>query len=228
MAEMKEVLVPDIGDFADVPVIEVLVAPGDNVAAEDPLVTLESDKATMDVPAPFGGTVAEIKVNVGDTVSRRLAAPRAAGPVQRRAPASAEPAQARAVETAERAEAGASGAGAPRRPPRHRLSRPRPRRTGRRRTPARRCGAWRVSWPSTWPACRAPDAECRITKEDVRAAAEDAPAAAPKAVPSAAPASGPGTRALAKVDFEKYGPVERRPLIADRRRSAARTWPATG
>src|SRR6476646_1750694 len=69
MAEIREVLVPDIGDFADVPVIEVLVSPGDTVAPEDPLVTLESDKATMDVPAPFGGTVAEIRVSVGDTVS---------------------------------------------------------------------------------------------------------------------------------------------------------------
>src|SRR5512133_297243 len=69
MAQIREVVVPDIGDFADVPVIEVLVAPGDSVAPEDPLVTLESDKATMDVPAPFGGTVAEIAVSVGDTVS---------------------------------------------------------------------------------------------------------------------------------------------------------------
>ena len=47
--------VPDIGDFTDVPVIEILVGPGDTVAAEDPLVTLESDKATMDVPAPTAG-----------------------------------------------------------------------------------------------------------------------------------------------------------------------------
>jgi dihydrolipoamide dehydrogenase len=64
-----EVAVPDIGDYTDVPVIEVHVAPGDTVAAEDPLITLESDKATMDVPAPTGGTVAGVRVNVGDTVS---------------------------------------------------------------------------------------------------------------------------------------------------------------
>ena len=69
MADVVEVKVPDIGDFADVPVIEVLVSPGDDVAAEDPLVTLESDKATMDIPAPRAGTVAELKVVVGDTVS---------------------------------------------------------------------------------------------------------------------------------------------------------------
>jgi dihydrolipoamide dehydrogenase len=69
MADLVEVKVPDMGDFADVPVIEVLVSPGDDVAAEDPLVTLESDKATMDIPAPRAGTVAELKVAVGDTVS---------------------------------------------------------------------------------------------------------------------------------------------------------------
>jgi pyruvate dehydrogenase E2 component (dihydrolipoamide acetyltransferase) len=68
LAEVKEVKVPDIGDFDDVPVIEVLVSPGDTVAEEDPLVTLESDKATMDVPAPFAGVVQELRVNVGDKV----------------------------------------------------------------------------------------------------------------------------------------------------------------
>ena len=65
-----EVKVPDIGDFKDVPVIEVLVKPGDTIKAEDPLVTLESDKATMDVPSPIAGVVKEIKVKVGDKVPR--------------------------------------------------------------------------------------------------------------------------------------------------------------
>ncbi|HEX4009738.1 MAG TPA: dihydrolipoyl dehydrogenase [Solirubrobacteraceae bacterium] len=64
-----EVNVPDIGDFADVPVIEILVSVGDEVGAEDPLVTLESDKATMDVPAPFPGVVSKLAVSVGDRVS---------------------------------------------------------------------------------------------------------------------------------------------------------------
>ena len=64
-----EVLVPDIGDFSDVPIIEVHVAPGDKVNAEDPLLTLESDKATLDVPAPSAGTVGEVLVKVGDQVS---------------------------------------------------------------------------------------------------------------------------------------------------------------
>jgi dihydrolipoamide dehydrogenase len=65
-----EVTVPDIGDFDEVPIIEVLVAAGDKVAVEDPLVTLESDKATMDVPAPFAGTVKELKAKVGDKVAQ--------------------------------------------------------------------------------------------------------------------------------------------------------------
>ena len=61
--------VPDIGDFKDIPVIEVFVKPGDSVKAEDPLVTLESDKATMDVPSPVAGVVKEVKVKAGDKVS---------------------------------------------------------------------------------------------------------------------------------------------------------------
>jgi pyruvate dehydrogenase E2 component (dihydrolipoamide acetyltransferase) len=64
-----EVKVPDIGDFKDVPVIEVFVKPGDVVKPEDALATLESDKATMDVPAPAGGTVREVRIKVGDRVS---------------------------------------------------------------------------------------------------------------------------------------------------------------
>src|SRR4051794_12820673 len=64
-----EIKVPDIGDFKDVPIIEIHVQPGQTVAAEAPLITLESDKATMDVPAPQAGTVAELRVKVGDRVS---------------------------------------------------------------------------------------------------------------------------------------------------------------
>src|SRR5438067_9522605 len=68
-AGVAEVRVPDIGDFKDVPVIEIMVKPGDTVKAEDALVTLESDKATMDVPAPLSGKVQEIRIKVGDKVS---------------------------------------------------------------------------------------------------------------------------------------------------------------
>src|SRR5439155_21209454 len=69
MATIVEVKVPDIGDFKDVPVIEVLVKPGDAIQTESALVTLESDKATMDVPSPVDGVVKELKVKVGDKVS---------------------------------------------------------------------------------------------------------------------------------------------------------------
>ena len=64
-----DVKVPDIGDFSDVPVIEVLVKPGDVVTAEQSLISLESDKATMDVPSPVAGAVAEVLAKVGDKVS---------------------------------------------------------------------------------------------------------------------------------------------------------------
>ncbi|MEM7676884.1 MAG: dihydrolipoyl dehydrogenase [Myxococcota bacterium] len=70
MSDTVQVKVPDIGDFDEVPVIEIHVKPGDTVAPEDPLVTLESDKATMDVPAPAGGVVKSVDVAVGDTVSQ--------------------------------------------------------------------------------------------------------------------------------------------------------------
>ena len=69
MAELKEARVPDIGGHGDVPVIELLVKPGDTVAKDQGLVTLESDKATMEVPSPFAGVVKEVKVKLGHTVS---------------------------------------------------------------------------------------------------------------------------------------------------------------
>ncbi|CAB1368700.1 dihydrolipoyl dehydrogenase [Denitratisoma oestradiolicum] len=69
MSQTIEVGVPDIGDFNDIPVIEIHVRVGDTVAAEDSLITLESDKATMDVPAPAAGVVKEVRVKVGDKVS---------------------------------------------------------------------------------------------------------------------------------------------------------------
>ena len=64
-----EVVVPDLGDFADVEIIDVLVKPGDSVKPEQGLVTLETEKATMDVPAPAAGRVGELKVKIGDRVS---------------------------------------------------------------------------------------------------------------------------------------------------------------
>ncbi len=198
MAEIRDVLVPDIGDFADVPVIEVLVSPGDDVAPEDPLVTLESDKATMDVPAPFGGTVAEIRVSVGDTVSEGsaiLTLEVGANGTSAQA-AAATPTPPESAPTA--AEAPASPQVAPA--------------MGEDGTP-----------PYASPAVRRLARELgvdlsraegsgrrgRITKEDVRAIADGARQPAANAV---APVVGLEMAPWPTVDFEKYGPVERREL----------------
>jgi pyruvate dehydrogenase E2 component (dihydrolipoyllysine-residue acetyltransferase) len=218
MAEIREVVVPDIGDFADVPVIEVLVAPGESVAPEDPLVTLESDKATMDVPAPFGGTVAQIAVSVGDTVSEGspilTLQVRADGePAETQAPAP-QPSQAGAVRTAEQAESAAGGESSATAPasPQAPSSAGEDGKDGADGAP-----------PYASPAVRRLAREMgvdlsgvegsgrrsRITKEDVRAMAEGPrqPAAAAKA-----PAAGLEMAPWPTVDFEKYGPVERQAL----------------
>ena len=69
MATLVDIKVPDIGDFKDVEVVEVMVKPGDKIRVDDPLVAIESEKATMEVPAPQAGVVRELKVKVGDKVS---------------------------------------------------------------------------------------------------------------------------------------------------------------
>ncbi|HDR9857172.1 TPA: dihydrolipoamide acetyltransferase, partial [Burkholderia multivorans] len=124
MSQAIEVKVPDIGDYKDVPVIEVLVKAGDTVEPEQSLVTLESDKATMDVPSPAAGTVKEVKVKVGDAVSEGTliilleggaaaqpngAAAPAAAPAQASAPAPAAAAPAAAAAAAPAAAPAASG-----------------------------------------------------------------------------------------------------------------------
>jgi len=110
MAEIKEALVPDIGDYSDIPVIEVLVAVGDTVKKDQGLVTLESDKATMEVPSSVAGIVKEIKVKVGDNLSEgKLVAlievsDEAAAPAAAAAPAPAPAAKTEAAETATKVE----------------------------------------------------------------------------------------------------------------------------
>jgi len=69
MGAIKEVRIPAIGDFKDVKIIEVMVGPGDSIKAEDSLITLESDKATMEIPSPFAGVVKEMRCKLGDKVS---------------------------------------------------------------------------------------------------------------------------------------------------------------
>ncbi len=103
MAEIKEALVPDIGDYSDIPVIEILVAVGDTVKKDQGLVTLESDKATMEVPSSVAGVVKEIKVKVGDTLSegKVVALIEAAADAEKPAAASAPAAPAKIEATAE-------------------------------------------------------------------------------------------------------------------------------
>jgi len=82
MQQDQVVKVPDVGDIIDIQVIEILVAPGDQLDIEAPLLTLESDKATMDVPSPIAGTVTEVLVAVGDSVSTDTPIVRIHGPEQ--------------------------------------------------------------------------------------------------------------------------------------------------
>jgi pyruvate dehydrogenase E2 component (dihydrolipoamide acetyltransferase) len=220
---VAEVRVPDIGDFKDVPVIEIMVKPGDTVKAEDALITLESDKATMDVPAPLAGAVKDIKVKVGDKVSEGtvivtlttgtatgdpvVAAATAAPPAATTAPAAApagraEPsAPAGAIDEAAFALAYA-GPGV--------------------RKLARELGV-------DLGKVKGSGNKDRILKEDVEAFAKS-PAPSAKAAPAAAPSGGVGGIDLLpwpKIDFTKFGPVESKPLSRIKKISGAnlhRNW----
>ena len=96
----NEIRLPDIGDFKDVPIIEILVAPGQSVRKDETILTLESDKASMDVPAPEDGVIGEIRVKVGDKVSQ--------GDLLATYSAGGEAKQAAAPQTPKAAPAGAS------------------------------------------------------------------------------------------------------------------------
>jgi pyruvate dehydrogenase E2 component (dihydrolipoamide acetyltransferase) len=240
----EQVVVPDIGDFDEVPVIEVLVSVGDTVAAEDPLVTLESDKATMDVPSPVAGKVAELKVSVGDKVSEGSALLTVevdgAAPAEEAAPApdvaeSREKGEADAVDSAREADeadergsadvteaarpaAGGDGAAAapaaPVSPQAGTGGAPVYASPGVRRL-ARELGVDLAQ-------VRGSGRKGRITKDDVRRGPE-------KAAPAAA-AGGVAGLDLApwpKLDFEKFGEIERQPLTRIQRISGpnlARNW----
>jgi pyruvate dehydrogenase E2 component (dihydrolipoyllysine-residue acetyltransferase) len=222
--------VPDIGDFEDVPIIEILVSAGDEVAADDPLVTLESDKATMDVPAPFPGVVRDLQVKLGDKVSQGTPLltiePSDGGNGQvsisaSAAAASASPAlPASAAEPAEPPSASSSApAGAPV------YASPSVRRL------ARELG---VDLHSVTGSGR----KGRITRGDVEqlarggapVAGPGAPAATPvsPAAPSgSADAAGLNLAPWPSLQFEKFGPVERVPRTRIQQISApnlARNW----
>jgi pyruvate dehydrogenase E2 component (dihydrolipoamide acetyltransferase) len=237
LGAIKEVIVPDIGDFKDVPIIEILVKAGDAVKAEDSLVTLESDKATMEVPAPFAGIVKELKIKVGDKVSqgtaimtveaadgapaaaKPAASPQAASaPASAPAPAAAAPAT-RAVASATPAAApAASGAG----PAAaltsvdevgfaHAHASPSVRRF------ARELGVDLGKVKGSGP-------KSRILKEDIQAHVKSA-----LAQPAAATGGGPGLSVLPMpvVDFAKFGPIEAKPRSRIKKISGAnlhRNW----
>ena len=226
--------VPDIGDFEEVPVIEVLVGPGDQVGVDDPLLTLESDKATMDVPAPFGGVVHELHVKVGDRVSQgsRLLdiEPSSDGAASSRAAAIAsegvpnEAASPDSIASALAAEGPtAEVLGAPA------VEVPRAEVPG---APANGSGPVYAS-PSVRRLARELGVDLtqvrgsgrkgRITREDVEAA-QRGPAPAAATAPSAAL---PGLAPWPSLDFSKFGPVERVPRSRIRKISApnlARNW----
>ncbi len=217
---IAEVRVPDIGDFKDVPVIEVMVKPGDMVKAEDALVSLESDKATMDVPAPLSGKVAELKVKVGDKVSEgtllmtlvtdSAAADKAAAPAAAAAAAPAAPSAASPQPSA------ASGTGGSVDEAAFALAYAGP---GVRKI-ARELGV-------DLGKVKGSGDKGRIVKEDVEAAAKGAPAKAAAAAPSGAGVGGIDLLPWPKVDFAKFGPVEAKPLSRIKKISGAnlhRNW----
>jgi pyruvate dehydrogenase E2 component (dihydrolipoamide acetyltransferase) len=212
-----EVRVPDIGDFKDVPVIEIHVNVGDPIRADDPLITLESDKATMDVPADRDGTVEAVLVKLGDRVAEgspviTLKAADSEAPVtpppsviaqQEPAPApkptSAPPAQPAAAAAAT-ADAGLVHAS----PSVRRLAR---------------------ELEVDLAKVKGTGDKGRITKDDVKAHLRG-PAAAP-AVAAAAPSGAMGIPEIPAQDFAKFGPVENKPLARIKRLSGPhlhRSW----
>ena len=220
MAEAREVTVPDIGDFSDVPVIEILVEPGQTVPADAPLVTLESDKATMDVPAPFAGTIKEIKVKVDDKVSEGSLlllmepAEDGADPATSAAPAAAAEqteAQAPAPEEEAARRPGAAGS-AEERPMAAAGDEPIYASPAVRRLARERGVDLRQ--------VRGTGRKGRITKENVEEAAKRLGIPEPGGLPfEIAP--------WPEVDYEKYGPVDRVPLSRIKKISGpnlARNW----
>jgi pyruvate dehydrogenase E2 component (dihydrolipoamide acetyltransferase) len=218
--------VPDIGDFKDVAVIEVFVKPGDTVKLEQSLITVESDKASMEIPATQAGVVKEVKVRLGDKVSQGSlvaviegaagsAAPAVAGAAQAAAPAPASaPAAARALPTAAL--------------PPHEPTAPKgqlPHASPSVRRFARELGVPLNEVKGSGP-------KGRITHEDVQGFVKGvmAGAARPDASAATAPAAGgglPGLLPWPQVDFAKFGPIERKDLSRIKKISGAnlhRNW----
>jgi len=223
-AQTIEVKVPDIGDFKDVPIIEVFVKQGDSVKAEDPLITLESDKATMDVPAPSAGTVKALKVKVGDKVSEGSAiltleaagagsaAPTGAKKAETPAPTptASQPPSAPA--------APAPAAAAPSAAPIDSEAFKRAHASPSVRAFARELGVDLSKVKGTGP-------KDRILQTDVQTFVKQAMSGAGVAAPAAGAAL--GLLPWPQIDFAKFGPVESKPLSRIKKISGAnlhRNW----
>jgi len=231
---MHEVLVPDIGDFKDVPVIEVLVKPGDAVKADDSLVTLESDKATMEVPAPVAGIVRDMKVKVGDKVSEGVLI--LTLEVGEGAPAAKAPAPAAAAAPAPAAPAPAPAAAAP--ATAAPAAKPAPAASP---APAAQVDEAAFARAHASPAVRRFARELgvdlgkvkgsgpkeRVLKEDIQAYVKEA--LARPAAPAGGAAIGMGLPPMPVIDFAKFGTIETKPLSRIKKISGAnlhRNWVA--
>jgi pyruvate dehydrogenase E2 component (dihydrolipoamide acetyltransferase) len=231
--------VPDIGDFTDVPVIEVLVKPGDRVALDAPLVTLESDKATMDIPAPAAGVIGQITVKVGDRVSQgatigtmEAGAPEATTAsvtaptaVVAALPVAPPPVMPSAIAVPAAATPAASGGVAP---AAANAVAPQPGVGGSKAhaSPSMRAYARELGVDLTRVTASGP--KNRIMREDINAFVKGA-LQAPASASAAAGGNGAGLDLLPwpKVDFTKFGDIERKPLSRIRKLSAAnlsRNW----
>ncbi len=225
MAEIKNVVVPDIGSFKDVEIIEIAVKAGDSVQAEQTLITLETDKATMDVPAPFAGVVKELKVKVGDKVSEGslIALVEAGGAATAATPAAA-PAQAAPAPVPAAAPAVAPQAATPAPVSAQPAPAAVPAAAGGKShaSPSIRRFARELGVDLTQVKGSAPKG--RITKEDVQNFVK-----AQLAQPRGAAAGGalPGLLPWPEVDFAKFGEVESKPLSRIKKISGAnlhRNW----
>ncbi len=216
-----EVKVPPIGDFKDVPVIEVLVKPGDAVSQGDGLVTLESEKATLDVPSPAAGTVKELKVGVGDRVSEGSVVLVLDAGAFAAAPTREAPGAAPATTSAPTSTPTVSPAPAPVPIPTAAPARPHAPGAAIHASPSIRRIARELGVDLTRVEGTGPSG--RIRREDVQAFVKRALAAPPPAGPGVLAGLPPWPR----VDFARYGPIDTRPLSRIQRISGpalSRNW----
>ncbi len=209
---IEEIHVPDIGDFAEVEIIEVHIQPGDTIKAEDPLITLESDKAAMDVPAPKAGTVKELKVKVGDKVSEGslllLLEAEAAEASPSPSAAPPQPAPARGEEEKPEAPASVAPSSPPRPPPVAPPTGEAPSFAKVHASPSVRRFARELGVDLN--RVTGSGRKGRITKEDVQQFVKGVMSA--QTAPIAAPATGGGIPALPVVDFAQFGEIEEQAL----------------